>query len=284
MDVDDERIIQDSSHIKDVKRRRTLKIIGVCGLLFAMMLAVGGVTSYLTLKTAAKDGTELAQQIQKECELPGLTDPDLAKFCPKADEIVEAAPEQVKADPVPGPEGPAGPQGTQGEPGDDAPAPTQEQVDLAVSRLCLETTLCRGEDGTDGADGANVTPAMVEVAVRAYCSNDGSCRGATGSTGPSGTDGADGADGADGQSVTQTQVNDAVANYCSVDDRCRGPEGPAGQNGSDGAPGMINFVDNCEAAPAGQVLADVNTSYNPDNQTATVSCTYKDDQSGILAN
>lgn len=64
-----------------------------------------------------------------------------------------------------GPVGPAGPAGTagidgaegaagpQGPAGDDAPAPTQEQVDAAIERFCAANDDCMGPTGPAGETG-----------------------------------------------------------------------------------------------------------------------------------
>lgn len=268
---DDERIIKASGQVKDVRRRRELKIIGVICLLFMTILAAAATSSYLTLLGAAKDGTELAQQVQAECESEAVVDPDLAQFCPQAGQVVEDAPIQVKTVLL---EGPAGPKGDQGDPGKDAPAITDTQVLSAVRQYCSMTEECKGDKGR------NASAAQVALAVTTYCRSNGDCAGAVGPTGPAGED---------ADPVTQGQIVAAVDAYCSTNNDCRGPageDGQDGQNGSDsnvpGPPGVVKVVDNCEPAPDGKVIADVNPSYNPDTQTVSFDCSYKDDQTGLL--
>lgn len=82
--------------------------------------------------------------------------------------------------------------------------------------------------------------------------------------------------------MTQAQLIQAVDTYCSLNNNCRGPAGSDGKNGENGTdgqqgpPGVINVADNCEAAPDGMVLDDVNVSYDPSSQTVIIDCTYRD--------
>lgn len=269
---EEEEIVRQSVKQKSTKDRTILMLLGV---LFMIFLIGGGVISallYVSLKTTAQDGTELAQQIQQACEAPGTPDPDLAQFCPTADDVVDSAPDEVKADPVPGPQGVPGTQGPTGEPG---PGPSSEEVMAAVASFCTDTGKCQGPQGD------NASARQVAIAVAAYCNNRGMC------SGPSGIDGRDGADGQDAEPISPEQIAAAVTTYCNANNQCRGPsgeDGTNGQNGSDGAPGapgppgVVNVVDNCEAAPDGQVIADVNSVYDADTQSVIISCTYKDDQ------
>lgn len=267
MDNHEEEIIHRSAETKDRNKRRWLRLIG---LVFIISLLGGGaaaLATYLTLQKAAEDGTVLAQQIQKECEKPGTTDPDLLQFCPKADEVVEAAPEAVKSDPVPGP---PGDQGEQGETGSVGPPPSAASVYSAVRRFCTDTKRC------DGRDGSDVTPAQVAIAVSSYCNSRGQCKGPAGDPGEPGEAGKDGAD---APPVTQAQLIQAVDAYCSENNRCQGPPGSDGKDGNagpQGPAGVVQVADNCEPAPPGQALDDVEMAYDPATQTVLIDCTYKD--------
>lgn len=272
METYEEEIVREASSVKDTRKRHILWIIG---LVFVVSLLGGGIAAlftYSTLKGAAEDGTVLAQQIQKECEKPGITDPDLAQFCPKADEVVEKAPETVKAEQIPGPEGPAGDTGAQGETGATGPAPSRAQVQSAVRRFCLDTGRC------DGQRGNNATPAQVAIAVSSYCNSRGECRG---EQGENGNDGADGLNGRDAPPVTQAQLIQAVEAFCA-DGNCRGPAGADGTDGDDGntgpqgPSGIAQVTDLCEAAPTGQVIDDVISSYDANTQAVVIDCTYRD--------
>lgn len=288
MDQDEEDIIHRSASVKDRNRRRWLRLIG---LVFVISLLGGGaaaLATFLTLQSAAKDGTVLAQQIQRECDKPGITDPDLAQFCPRADEIVESAPETVKVEQVPGPPGETGEQGDTGAVGETGPPPSATQVLSAVRRFCVNTSRC---DGTDGSD---ATPAQVAIAVSSYCNSRGECRGPAGEAGENGDDGVDGTAGKDGSNappVTQAQLIEAVDSYCAQNNNCRGPAGADGTNGSDGSTGpqgpagptgLVNVADNCEPAPEGQVINDVSSSYDTDTQTVMIDCTYVDVRPSVL--
>ena len=275
MNAHEEGIIKNSSSVKDVKRRRILWGIAALFLLALVIVATAVTTKFVTLQGAAEDGTELAQQIEVECDLPGVTDPQLAKFCPRATEIVEDAPDTVKSEPVPGPQGDPGEPGEQGdtgEPGTDAPALTDTQVLNALRRFCTNTGQCRGSDGADA------TPNMVALAVRSYCNANGECRGAPGQNG------SDGTDGTDGPPPTEAQIRSVVDSYCSMADNCRGAVGPQGEPGQNGSPGVVNVEDNCAPAPEGQVVENVDAVYDAEAQTITIACTYKDDQAGLLPN
>lgn len=285
MTHDDERIIREASSIKNTKGRNRLKLIGLLVLVCLLAVVAGSASTYFSLKNAAEDGTELAQQVQAACDLPGDKDPQLAQFCPKADQVVNDAPDTVKADPVPGPPGdpgPTGATGATGASGQDAPPLTEDQILDALRLFCANTGKCRG------ADGADATATQVAIAVSSYCNRRGECRGpagVAGQNGTNGTNGTDGQDGVDGQPATQGQIIAAVDDYCSANNGCRGPAGADGQNGGQGPagpPGVVNVIDDCGAAPDGQVIADVNPTYDSESQTVTVTCSYKDDQSGIL--
>lgn len=265
MEQHEKEIAQQAALIKDRSARRWLKIIGA---IFMLCLFGGGaaaLSSYLTLRGAAEDGTQLAQQIKEQCDSPGATDPQLAQFCPKADEVVKDAPSIVKSDPVPGPPGP------QGEQGDAGVGPSAAQILQAVQLYCTQTKTCEGTAGKDA------TPAQVAAAVSTYCSANGQCQGPRGEPG---TDGANGANGADAPAITQSQIVAAVETYCG-NNNCRGP---AGSDGAQGETGVVAVVDNCDPAPAGQVIADVTPAYDAETKTVTISCTYKDDETGGLIN
>lgn len=279
MDSNEEEIIHRTAALKDAQKRRYLKIIGLIFVACLVGVAVASVATYYTLKSAAEDGTFLAQQIQQECEKPGITDPDLEQFCPSAEQVVDKAPETVKVEQVPGPEGPAGDTGTIGATGATGPAPSATAVSLAVRRFCGETGRCDGENGNDA------TPAQVAIAVSSYCNSRGQCRGPVGEEGRNGEDGqngTDGMDGADAPPVTQAQLIEAVDAYCAQNNNCRGPAGENGANGTDGLqgpqgpPGVINVADNCEPAPEGMVINDVSSSYDAVSQTVMIDCTYRD--------
>lgn len=63
--------------------------------------------------------------------------------------------------------GPQGPQGPQGDPGENAPAPTPEQIESAVSKW-VESNIERitGPKGDDGRDGADAKPVDYEAINR----------------------------------------------------------------------------------------------------------------------
>lgn len=282
MNRDEERIVRESSKVKDVGRRRQLKVIGGVFLVCLLAAAVAGISSWLTLRDAAEDATDLARQVQMECDKPRVASPQLAQFCPEANKVVDDAPEAVKNNPVEGPPGDTGATGPTGPAGANAPALTEAQILGALRLFCENTGSCRGEDGADA------TATQVAIAVSSYCNSRGECRGPAGADG---VDGVDGVDGEDADPITQGQIIAAVEDYCDANNGCRGPEGQAGQNGqngSDGAPGeqgppgIVNVVDDCGAAPEGQTIANVDPNYNPDTQTVVLTCTYKDDQTGIL--
>ena len=266
---EEEFVRSQTKQVKDVRTRRWLLVVGIIFLLFLFAGGAGAVATYYTLKGAAEEGTELAQQIQQACESPGVTDPDLAQFCPKADVIVEDAPDQVKADPVPGPPGPVGDPGPPGVAGEDAPPLTDTQILDALTRYCTNTGKCRG------ADGADATATQVALAVSTYCTARGECQG------PIGRMGLPGIDGEDATPITQNQIVSAVEDYCTAHNECRGPAGADGQNGSDsnvpGPPGVVNVRDECPPAEPGQVILDIIPTIDRDTQTVTISCTYKDD-------
>lgn len=277
LDEDNEEAVRKSREVKNVGQRRIMIALGIVLLLSIIAAGGGSLTSYLTLRSAAQDGTVLAQQIQEQCESPESTSPDLAQFCPDADRVVESAPSEIKQDPVPGPAGPTGADGSPGTPG---PAPTDAQVFLAVKSFCNSTGRCEGDDGS------SATPAQVAIAVSSYCDARGDCRGGSGEDG---TNGADGTDGNDAPPITQAQLIDAVDSFCSQGTNCQGPAGQDGEDGKDGSdstvpgpPGVVNVVDNCDAAPEGQYIVNVDPSYDPDTQTVTISCSYADDEVGGL--
>lgn len=285
MDSNEEEIIHRTAALKDEQKRRYLKIIGLIFVACLVGVAVASVTTYYTLKSAAEDGTFLAQQIQQECEKPGTTDPDLEQFCPSAEQVVDKAPETVKVEQVPGPPGSPGTDGTDGTDGTNGstgPAPSATAVFSAVRRFCTDTGRC------DAVDGSDATPAQVAIAVSSYCNSRGQCRGpageegSAGENGTNGSDGEDGIDGADAPPVTQAQLIEAVDAYCAQNNNCRGPAGENGTNGSDGTQGpagpagVINVADNCEPAPERMVIDDVSSSYDALSQTVIIDCTYRD--------
>lgn len=267
MDTYEEEIVKKSSRTKDEHRRFILKIIGIA---FVVSLLGGGaaaLASYLTLRSAAEDGTQLAAQIQQACESPGVVDPDLAQFCPRAEEVVDSAPTEVRA--VAGEDGEDGVDGQDGVDGAPGPGPTAEQTLLAVTRYCNNTNNC---------DGENPTASQVASAVAIYCNSRGNCQGPVGRAG---------VDGQDADPVTQEQLIQSVAAYCTSNGGCRGPAGPQGpqgaqgQQGAPGQPGVASVQDSCGAAPEGQTIANVDADYNAETRTITLTCTYKDDEQVI---
>lgn len=266
MEDHEREIAKQAAQTKDIPRRKLLLIIGLAFLLCLFGGGAAGLASWLTLKGAAEDGTLLAQQIKKECEAPGLTDPQLAQFCPKADEVVKDAPAQVKTDNVPGPQGP------KGDPGTNAAEVTNAQILVAVTQYCADTGKCTGKDGS------TPTPAQVAAAVASYCTANGDCRGPQGDPGSDGQNGSPGSDGKDAPAVTQAQLANAVETYCA-NNTCRGP---AGQDGAQGPTGVVAVTDDCAPAPEGQVIADVIPTYDEGTRTVTITCTYKKDETGGL--
>lgn len=248
MESQDEEIVRSAVTVVDRRRRTLLRVVGMVVVVLLVGSFTAGIASYLTLKASAQDSTELAQQIQKACSMTATPDPDLAQFCPKADQVVNSAPSQIKSDPVPGPPGPTGSSGAQGPQG---PGPTVVQIQAAVRSYCSISGSCRGPRGL------TPTTAQVVAAVTVYCSNNNRCQGPSGA---SGKDGANGQNGSDGVNGTE------------------GKDGKDGAPGPQGPPGVVNVIDNCDTAPDGQVVGDVNASYDAATQTVTLSCTYKDDQ------
>lgn len=107
---------------------------------------------------------------------------------------------------------------------------------------CVEQyglTACRGAPGKPGKDGKNGGP------------------GAPGASGGPGVPGADGKDGRDGK------------------DGATGPKGDTGDpgpKGDKGDPGLVTVIDDC-SPPPGEIVVDVNTSYDAASATFTLSCT-----------
>lgn len=227
----EEQIISDAVDVKDVRRRRWMKIMGLLFLLFFTAMVTFALTQYFTVQNAAQDATGLAQRLDRECTSPGVKDPTLEKFCPEAEQVVDDAPAQVLTELVPGPVGPAGEDGTDGTDGSD------------------------GSDGTDGTDG------------------DRGPKGATGNTGAVGPVGPVGPQGPTGEQGPVGPIGPQGP---------IGPEGPAGQNGSDGASSDFRVVDNCEPAPEGQYINDFKYAFDPETNQGTITCTYRDDQQGVL--
>lgn len=104
----------------------------------------------------------------------------------------------------------------QDHPPADGRAPTDAEVEAAVSRVCA-TIGCRGAAGDAGADGqtgpagADVTDDQVAAQVAEYCASNNGCL------------------------PTQDEINEAVRIYCSATPSpCVGPEGAQGVQGEPG--------------------------------------------------
>lgn len=181
------QIIKEAVDVKDVQRRRTIKMVGVLFLLFFTAMITFSITKYLTVQTAAEDSTALAQRLNQECKMPGVTDPALEAFCPEAEQVVSDAPEQVLTQGLPGPEGPSGEDGADGSDGSDG-------NDGARGKPGTD-----GTDGTDGVDGEQgpVGPVGPQGPV-----------GPVGPIGPAGEPGPSGQNGSNGTNGS-TNVNDA---------------------------------------------------------------------------
>lgn len=266
MSTEDQIVEESVSDSRDTASRRWLVIIAL--VLIAGMV-VGGVAAYVaytTVQDQAKQATSLAEQVQDACDnRETRNDISIRELCEDADDVVEDTPEAAEPE--------KGEKGEQGEPGEAGRPPSATEVSNAVARYCAGAR-CRGENGEDA------TPAQVATAVSTYCNSRGECSGPRG---------------AQGDGPTDTQVQNAVSGYCATRNECRGstgeqgppgpqgeqgPAGPPGQNGQNGGPGVINVVSNCDA-PDGQVIDQVNATYNAQTQTVNVACTYKEDQPGL---
>lgn len=247
----DEQIIYDSvEESKDYRRRWLLVGIVTIAVLSLLVSGIAAYYAYGSVKDQAAAGTTLAQQVKDACEDPTKRTADIQYLCDNAEKVVEEAPEAIKGD--------TGPQGEQGEPG---PPPSAAQVAKAVASFCAGQR-CRGTDGK------NATQSQVAQAVQTYCNARGECEGPQGDTGNVGDTGPI------GPPPSDAQVQDAVDAYCLTHNGCQGPAGP---EGPPGPTGVVNVDDQCEAAAEGMVVADVNSTYDPDTRTLTIDCTYKED-------
>lgn len=154
---------------------------------------------------------------------------------------------------VPVPTPPRGPQGPAGPAG---PAPTQAQINQAVTQYL---------DAHPPKAGKNATPAMVATAVASYLTKHPPQPGrpptqaeittATAAylgTHPQQFQGAQGPQGPAGHDATKAQVAAAVAAYCGSHGGCTGPAGPAGPSGPRGERGATG-----PAGPQGVSVSDV---------------------------
>lgn len=254
-----------------VDRRKRWLLLLLTGI-FTLLLVVTAIAAAIAIrdyKSSAQDGTDLAREVQIACADPEQA-AELGPVCKSADNVVADAPASVKGD--------KGDPGAQGEQGAQGPPPSSAQVAQAVALYCAN-------GACDGKDGANATQAQVAQAVALFCNARGDCRGPEGVAGQEGQDGTQGPQGDTGPPPSAAQVQAAVASYCSTRNDCAGPKGepgPAGAEGPQGPAGVVNVVDNCDPAPEGQVVANVDASYDADAKTVVLSCTYKPDQTGLI--
>jgi hypothetical protein len=114
--------------------------------------------------------------------------------------------------------------------------PTDAQVRLAVVDYLTRNPPTPGRAPTD---------IEIQAAVTAYCTARGGCIGPAGDDGRDGQPGVPGATGSTGPGPTDEQVAGDVAAYCDTHGGCVGPPGPAGAPGPAGP-----SVDACDP-PAG---------------------------------
>lgn len=210
-------------------------------------------------ENATQTAVTFAQQVQEACADGGLL-VDGRDLCPQADAIVE--------DPAAPPVAPLPQNGTDGE---DAPRPTNDQVEAAVDRWCE----------TEGPCATPPTMDQVTRAVAELC--DGGCDG---------TDGTDGEDGDDAPppdpAELQALVMQTVLTYCDAGPQCdKGDTGTAGKNGSDGPTldevrAIVTTVleEHCAAQPGGTCKGDVGKTGDTGPRgvsIATVQCPEPDD-------
>lgn len=182
------------------------------------------------LENTTQTAVTFAQQVQEACADGGLL-VDGRDLCPQADAIVE--------DPAAPPVAPLPQDGTDG---DDAPRPTNEQVDAAIDRWCE-------------AEGPCATPptmAQVARAVAELC--DGGC------------DGEDGKRGKDAPppdpAELQALVMQTVLTYCDAGPQCdKGDTGDRGRDAPtlDEVRSIVTTVleEHCAAQPGGTCEGDV---------------------------
>jgi hypothetical protein len=183
-------------------------------------------------ENATQTAVTFAQQVQEACADGGLL-VDGRDLCPQADAIIE--------DPVAPPVDPLPQDGTDG---DDAPGPTNAQVEAAVDRWCE----------TEGPCATPPTMAQVARAVADLC--DGGC------------DGKDGEDGEDGDDAPppdpaelQALVMQTVLTYCDAGPQCdKGDTGAAGRDAPslEEVRAMVTTVleEHCAAQPGGTCEGD----------------------------
>ena len=237
---------------RDPKTRHLLLALSTLAAISAIVAVWAGWSAWHSAHQDAQAGADLAAQVQAACDDNIPDTPQITRLCAQAKDVTE----QV---------GPAGPQGDQGLPGPQGPPPSDAQVANAVALYC-------SSGRCEGPAGRSVTEAEVAQAVAIYCNNRGECRGPAGSDG---TDGATGATGPQGPPPSDEQVLSAVQTYCSNHNDCQGPTGPAGPEGPKGETGVVDVKDNCDPAPDGDYISNVNSTYDADTKTITITCDYK---------
>lgn len=115
-----------------------------------------------------------------------------------------------------------------------------------------------GEPGTPGAAGVGVAKASLEGCNVVFTYSDGD----TDTVGP-----LCGEDGEPGPPPSAADIAAQVKAYCDANGECRGPTG------------LVSVVDNCPPAPQGEFLTGIETAYDADTSTLTITCT----TAGVLA-
>lgn len=125
----------------------------------------------------------------------------------------------------------------------------------------------QGSPGVPGAPGQAGLTCIEQLGVVA-------CRGPRGKPGPVGSPGVNGPAGSPGETGKPGQPGDSVTGPAG-DNGPPGPPGPKGDQGDPGAqgpPGVVAVDDSC-SPPAGEVVTDVDLSYDAAAQVVTLVCT-----------
>lgn len=196
-------------------RLRASTAVMLCFTIIALLVAgVGFYIGYRAAISSAQDGVTLGQMVKDTCAAAS-TSPErkqIEHLCPKAEQVVEEAPDAASptttpTPPVPGPSGPSG-----------APAPsiTARQLLSIVTEYCqANTTNCRGP---------KVTAAEIDAAIARHCANN-NCKGDSvtgspgipGASGSPGIPGPSGPVGPEGPPVSQERIMAGIEEYCEAD-------------------------------------------------------------------
>lgn len=255
------KIVEDASKAKNKTGRRYTALLAVLTMCIFFMTGYVAYNIYNMFKNQADSATQLAQEVRDLCAVANPEELDtLGDLCPKADKVVESAPNSVEVpSPSPGRPGEPGEPGPQGEQGPPGPGPTSEQVSRAVSMYCANNK-CRGP-----APSATV----IAAAVSTYCNNRNECvgdEGVKGEQGITGEKGEQGPQGIQGPPPSAEQIKSAVNTYCSNHNNCQGPKGEQGPTGV-----VQTETVGCESR-GGFQIDSIDTEYLPETKTIRVTC------------